>query len=98
MKIKINTVAIKNFNEDELEKLIFWANKLKYWYNIYRSNANGRNRYSRYLQFVPLDKIYKDLNKKFNFIKLKKILVAQLLYYTSPKLSIKIRFYNTSFK
>ena len=40
---------------------------------------------SRHLQFVPLDKIYKILDKKFNFKKTKKNTGGPAIYYSSGK-------------
>ena len=47
---------------------------------------------SRHLQFVPLDKIYKNLNKIFYFKKTEKNTGGPAIYYSSQKLSIKIGF------
>ena len=90
--IKINTVAIKNFNEDELEKLIIWSNQLKIDITFIEVMPMEETDTSRYLQFAPLDKIYKDLDKKFNFVKTEKNTGGPATYYTSNKLSINIGF------
>jgi len=90
--IKINTVVIKNFNEDELEKLIIWANQLKIGITFIEVMPMEETETSRYLQFTPLDKIYKYLDKKFNFVKTEKNTGGPSTYYTSHKLSINIGF------
>ena len=47
---------------------------------------------SRHLQFVPLDKIYKNLDKKFNFMITDKNTGGPAVYYKSHILSINIGF------
>lgn len=92
INIKINTVVIKNFNEDELEKLIIWANHLNIDITFIEVMPMEETDTSRYLQFVPLDKIYKILDKKFNFRKTKKNTGGPSIYYSSHKLSINVAF------
>ncbi|SVD67418.1 uncharacterized protein METZ01_LOCUS420272, partial [marine metagenome] len=86
--IKINTVVIKNFNEDELEKLIIWANRINSDITFIEIMPMEETDMSRHLQFVPLDKIYKTLDKKFNFTKIKKNTGGPSTYYSSSKISI----------
>ena len=92
IEIKINTVVIKNFNEDELEKLIIWANQLNIDLTFIEVMPMEETDISRHLQFVPLDKIYKDLNKKFQFKKTEKNTGGPSIYYISKKLSNNIGF------
>ena len=90
--IKINTVVIKNFNEDELENLIFWANQLKIDLTFIEVMPMEETDTSRHLQFVSLDKTYKNLDKKFNFMITDKNTGGPAVYYKSHKLSINIGF------
>tara|TARA_B110000438_G_scaffold121649_1_gene118773 strand:+ start:586 stop:1491 length:906 start_codon:yes stop_codon:yes gene_type:complete len=92
IKIKINTVAMKNFNEDELEELILWSNKLNIDITFIEVMPMEDTDIGREMQFVALDKIYKNLSKKFNFSKTSHNTGGPAVYYTSSKLSIKIGF------
>ena len=92
IKIKINTVAIKNFNEDELEDLIIWTDKNKIDITFIEVMPMNETDTSRHLQFSPLDKIYKKLDKKFNFQKLDKNTGGPAVYYSGSSISNKIGF------
>ena len=92
IKIKINTVAIKNFNENELENLIFWADDLNIDITFIEVMPMEETDTNRYMQFAPLDKIYTNLDKKFNFIKTNQNTGGPAVYYSSNKISNKIGF------
>ena len=92
IKIKINTVAIKDFNEDELEDLIIWTDKNKIDITFIEVMPMNETDTSRHLQFSPLDKIYKKLDKKFNFEKLDKSTGGPAVYYSASSISNKIGF------
>jgi cyclic pyranopterin phosphate synthase len=92
IKVKINTVAMKNFNEDELENLILWANKINVDITFIEVMPMEETDESRYLQFAPLDKIFKDLDKKFVFKRNKQNTGGPAVYYTGKNLSNKIGF------
>ena len=90
--IKINTVVLKNFNDDELVKLIYWTNNLNIDITFIEVMPMADTDTDRYLQFSPLNKIYDKLNINFNFIKSKKNTGGPATYYTSKKLSNKVGF------
>ena len=92
IKIKINTVAIKNFNENELEELIIWANKLDIDLTFIEVMPMEETDTMRYAQFAPLDEIFNQLNKKFNFEKSDQNTGGPATYYTSKIISNKIGF------
>ncbi|MDC0057084.1 GTP 3',8-cyclase MoaA [Alphaproteobacteria bacterium] len=92
IKIKINTVVLKNFNEDELEKLISWTDKLEIDITFIEIMPMADTDNNRYLQFSPLNKIYDKLNKNYNFIKTNKNTGGPATYYLSKKLSNKVGF------
>ena len=92
IKIKINTVAIKNFNENELEDLIFWTNKLNIDITFIEVMPMEETDTSRHMQFVALDKVYKNLDKKFNFKKLNHNTGGPAMYYGGKNISNKIGF------
>jgi cyclic pyranopterin phosphate synthase len=92
IKIKINTVVMKNFNENELEELIIWCNNLKIDITFIEVMPMEETDISRHMQFAPLDKVYDNLNKKFNFKKTNLNTGGPAVYYSSEKLSNKIGF------
>ena len=92
ISIKINTVAIKNFNENELEKLIEWANKLLVDITFIEVMPMEETDTSRHLQFVPLNEVFDKLSKKFHFNKIDKNTGGPSVYYESKLLSINVGF------
>ena len=60
IKVKINTVAMKNFNENEFEELIIWADKLNIDITFIEVMPMEETDTSRYMQFAPLDKVFKN--------------------------------------
>jgi cyclic pyranopterin phosphate synthase len=92
IKVKINTVAIKDFNENELEELIFWTDKLKIDITFIEVMPMAETDIGRYLQYAPLDKIYDKLNIKFNFKKLDKNTGGPAVYYSGTNISNTIGF------
>ena len=92
IKIKINTVAIKDFNENELAELIIWANKLKIDITFIEVMPMEETDTSRHLQFISLDKIYKELDEKFNFQKTDHKTGGPAIYYSGKGISNKIGF------
>ena len=92
IKIKINVVAIKNFNEDEFEKIIFWSNKKNIDVSFIEIMPMNETEYSRHLQFVPLNDVFSKLNKRFKFFKTTKNTGGPSLYYNSKELKNNIGF------
>ena len=92
IKIKINTVAIKNFNENELEELIIWANKLNIDITFIEVMPMEETDTSRHLQFISLEKVYQNLNKKFFFTKSNKNTGGPAVYYNGKNISNTIGF------
>ena len=92
IKVKINVVALKNFNENELEKLIIWANKLKIDITFIEVMPMEETGVDRYHQFVSLDQTFNKLNSIFEFKKIDKNTGGPALYYQSKKLSINVGF------
>ena len=54
IKIKINTVAIKNFNENELEHILLWCAKKGLDITFIEIMPMGETDSARYLQFLIL--------------------------------------------
>ena len=92
IKVKINVVALKNFNENELEKLIIWANKLKIDITFIEVMPMEETGVDRYHQFISLDQTFNKLNSIFEFKKIDKNTGGPALYYQSKKLAINVGF------
>ena len=92
IQVKINVVAIKNFNENELHSLIKWANKIKVDLTFIEVMPMGQTDIKRHIQFLPLSKVYEKLNLKYNFYSIDKNTGGPSVYYRSEKLSINIGF------
>ena len=92
IKIKINTVVMKNFNEDELEDLIIWADNFNIDITFIEVMPMNETDTSRHLQFVPLDKVYEKLDKKFFFKKNSHNTGGPAIYYNGKGISIKVGF------
>ena len=92
IKVKINVVALKNFNENELEKLIIWANKLKIDITFIEVMPMEETGVDRYHQFISLDQTFNKLNSIFEFKKIDKNTGGPALYYQSKKLYINVGF------
>ena len=92
IKIKINTVVIKDFNEDEIEKLINWTNNKKLDLTFIEVMPMEETDISRDYQFVSLTEIFDKLNTKYKFIKSDYKTGGPARYYTSDLLSSKIGF------
>ena len=73
LKIKINTVALKNFNEDHLIEMIDWCAINKHDMTIIEvmpmGDIGGEN---RYIQYLPLSQVREMLESKFTLIDLPK--------------------------
>ena len=92
LKLKINTVALKDINENELENLIIWANQMNIDITFIEVMPMDETDISGEFQFIPLDKVFEKLNKKFNFVKTNKNTGGPAIYYSSKKLSINVGF------
>ena len=92
IKVKINTVVFKNFNENEINNLINWANSKFIDLTFIEVMPMSDTDMPRHMQFVSLDKIFKDLNHSFNFNQSDYKTGGPSNYYTSSKLDIKIGF------
>ena len=67
IKVKINTVVFKNFNEDQTTNLINWANSKLLDLTFIEVMPMSDTDLPRHMQFVSLDKIFKELNNTFKF-------------------------------
>ncbi|SVD71270.1 uncharacterized protein METZ01_LOCUS424124, partial [marine metagenome] len=92
IKIKINVVAIKDFNEKELHTMVEWANQIKVDLTFIEVMPMSETDSERHLQFLPLNKVYEKLNSKYNFYKIDKNTGGPSIYYRSNKLLIDVGF------
>jgi len=92
IKVKINLVAIKEFNEDEFESIIKWANKLKCDLTFIEVMPMEETETERYLQFLPLNEVFENLSLKYNFYKIDKNTGGPSIYYKSKLLNINVGF------
>ena len=92
IKIKINVVAIKNFNEDEFVNLLEWASKINVDLTFIEVMPMENTDTERHLQFLPLNKLYENLNSIYKFYKTDKKTGGPAVYYKSKKLSNNIGF------
>ena len=92
IKVKINTVVFKNFNEDQTKELINWCNNKLIDLTFIEVMPMSDTDMPRHMQFVSLDKIYSNLENTFNFEKSSHKTGGPSQYYTSSKLNIKVGF------
>ena len=92
IKVKINTVVFKNFNEDQMKDLIKWANNKLLDLTFIEVMPMSDTDIPRYMQFVSLDKKFKELNNVYSFNKSDYRTSGPSNYYISEKLNIKIGF------
>ena len=92
IKIKINTVVIKDFNENEIEDLINWTNSKKIDLTFIEVMPMEETDVSREYQFTSLTEIFNNLDKKYKFIKSNHSTGGPARYYVSNNLSTKIGF------
>ena len=92
IKVKINTVVFKNFNENEISELVNWANKKLIDITFIEVMPMNDTDMPRHMQFVSLEDIYKELNKNFKFEKSDYNTGGPSNYYVSKKLDIKVGF------
>ena len=69
LKIKINTVALKETNEFEIVDILKWAHSNNFDMTIIETMPLGEIDYDRTDQFLPLSKVKENLEKNFTLIK-----------------------------
>ena len=73
LRIKINTVALKNFNEDHLIDIIDWCSKNEYDMTIIEVMPMGDiGSENRFFQYLPLSEVRAKLEQKFTLTDLSK--------------------------
>ncbi len=92
IKVKINTVVIKDFNENEIEDLINWTNSIKIDLTFIEVMPMEETDVSREYQFTSLTEIFNNLDKIYNFKQSSYNTGGPAKYYVSDNLSNKIGF------
>jgi len=92
IKIKINTVVIKDFNEDEIETLINWTDSKKIDLTFIEVMPMEETDVSREYQFTSLTEIFNTLNKIYKFKQSSHNTGGPARFYSSDSLSTKIGF------
>ena len=82
IKVKINTVALKDFNENNIVEMIEWCSSNEYDMTLIEvmpmGDIGSENRFNQYL---PLLEVKKRLSKKFNLINIPKKTGGPARYY-----------------
>ena len=82
IKVKINTVALKDFNEKNITEIIEWCSLNEYDMTLIEvmpmGDIGSENRFNQYL---PLSKVKERLSKKFNLINIPKKTGGPARYY-----------------
>ena len=63
LKVKINTVALKETNEHEITDILKWAHSHNFDMTIIETMPLGEIEYDRTDQFLPLSKVKESLEK-----------------------------------
>ena len=92
IRVKINVVALKDFNENELDNLVKWCAQKDMDLTFIEVMPMAETDTSRHLQFAPLDEVFNNLTNKFNFNKIDKNTGGPAVYYVSKLLSINVGF------
>ncbi len=92
LKIKINTVALKNTNEDELVDIMTWAHSNDYDMTIIETMPLGEIDYDRKDQFLPVSKVKRNIEEKFNLKKSSHYTGGPSRYYEVTETGKKIGF------
>ena len=92
IKIKINTVVIKDFNEDEIEELINWTDSKNIDLTFIEVMPMEETDISREYQFTSLTEIFNKLNHKYQFKQSNYKTGGPARFYVSDFLKTKIGF------
>ena len=92
IKIKINTVAIKNFNEDEFQDIVMWCNNNNIDISFIEVMPMSETESPRHLQFLPLNEVFDELDNIFHLFKIDTNTGGPSQYYNSKKLKNNIGF------
>ena len=92
LNVKINTVLLKNFNDDEIEKIAFWCSKNKFSLSFIEVMPVGELKDSRKKQFIPVDIAKGVIEKKYGLTPIKFKTNGPSKYFKTNLLNSKIGF------
>lgn len=92
IKIKINCVLLKNFNEEEIIPLSKWCSKNKFILSFIETMPLGEINYSRKEQFLPISFAKEIIEKEFGLINSNYKTNGPSRYFLSKKLGSEIGF------
>ena len=92
IKIKINTVLLKNFNEDEIISLMKWCGKNNFTLSFIEVMPVGEISYSRSKQYLPVTKAKEIIKKEFKLEKSELKSSGPSKYYFCKKLNLNVGF------
>ena len=92
IKIKINVVALKNFNENELEEIFIWCGKKGVDITFIEVMPMGETEIHRFDQYMPLTNIKNYLEDKYSLEDLNLSTGGPAKYKICKKFNIKVGF------
>ena len=93
IKIKINTVALQNFNQDHLIDMIEWCSNEGHDMTIIEVMPMGDiGSENRFYQYLPLSKVRKSIEKKYKLIDIPKKTGGPARYVRIPEKSMDLGF------
>lgn len=92
IKVKINTVLLKNFNDDEIISLMEWCGKNNFILSFIEVMPVGEISYSRSDQYLPVTKAKEIIGKEFDLVKSDLTSSGPSNYYFCNKLKSHIGF------
>ena len=92
IKIKINCVLLKNFNEEEIIPLSKWCSKNKFILSFIETMPLGEIKYSRKEQFLPISFAKKIIEKEFGLMSSNYKTNGPSRYFLCKKLNSEIGF------
>ncbi len=92
IKVKINTVLLKNFNEDEIISLMKWCGKNDFTLSFIEVMPVGEISYSRSKQYLPVSKAKEIIKKEFDIKKSELKSSGPSKYYFCKELNVNVGF------
>ena len=92
IKVKINTVLLKDFNDDEITSLIKWCGQKKFILSFIEVMPIGETSYSRSSQYLSVLKAKEIISKEFDLEKSQLKSSGPSNYYYCKKLNSHIGF------
>jgi len=92
IKVKINTVALRNFNDDEYDNLIEWCGKNNFDITFIETMPMGEVQQDRNKSFLPLNILRSSLDKSWTFREIKHETPGPARYLYCNEAGIKVGF------